>query len=229
MTPLDAQHETPESARRRHSRWRSQVVYVVALALFAVLATFAHFYVYFEWDLALEQAVQHLSIPGMDLLMRGASVFGNGWIPWALTIATTLAFLVLRLRSEAAGLVFSAGGGELANSLIKMLIARPRPSTNEVAVFRHLKTQSFPSGHVIFYICFFGFLFFTAYALLNRAAVTRRLVLVLLAIPIALIGISRVYLGEHWPSDVLGAYLFGGLWLALSVDLYRLWKGTVIG
>jgi undecaprenyl-diphosphatase len=45
--------------------------------------------------------------------------------------------------------------------------------------------------------------------------------LVFLALLIALVGISRVYLGEHWPSDVFGAYLLGSLWLTLTVYVYR--------
>jgi undecaprenyl-diphosphatase len=84
--------------------------------------------------------------------------------------------------------------------------------------------ESFPSGHVTFYVCFFGFLFFVAFALLPKGSTARRVACALAALPVLLIGLSRVYLGAHWPSDTLGAYLFSGLWLAFSLDVYRRWK-----
>ena len=138
---------------------------------------------------------------------------------------TAILFLVFNKRSEAAGIVLSAGGSALLNSILKKVIARPRPTSDLVMVFRPLDTQSFPSGHVTFYVCFFGFLFFTAYALLPRGSVARRVALILTALPILLIGLSRVYLGAHWPSDTIGAYFSSGLWLAFSLDMYRRWKG----
>jgi membrane-associated phospholipid phosphatase len=204
--------------------WRAQTVYLMALAAFAVLAAFAHTYAYFGWDQTMEVWLQHLPLPGMASLMSFVSIFGNRLTPWALTIATVLLFVVVGRRSEAAGLTLSAGGGELMNSLIKLFIARPRPSEGLVQVAVNLHTQSFPSGHVTFYVCYFGFLFFVAYALLPHRSTARRLSLLLTALPVALVGLSRVYLGAHWPSDVLGAYLFGGLWLALALDIYRRWK-----
>src|SRR5947209_4222162 len=80
---------------------------------------------------------------------------------------------------------------------------------------------SFPSGHVIFYVCYFGFLFFAAYALLPRGTFARRAALALSALPVLFVGVSRVYLRAHWPSDVLGAYLISGVWLAVSLAVYE--------
>lgn len=161
---------------------------------------------------------------GIEGFMQAVSVFGDKWVPFALTAATALTFLYFKHRTEAAGVVWSAAGGELLNFLLKILIARPRPSASLVQVFRPLATRSFPSGHVSFYVCFFGFLFFAAYAILPERTLARSLTLAVTSLLILLIGLSRVYLGEHWPSDTLGAYLISGLWLALSVHLYKVWK-----
>jgi undecaprenyl-diphosphatase len=204
--------------------WRAETVYIIALAAFVVLAVGAHFYDYFEWDLAAARALQGFQMHGFRRLMKVVSFFGNSFTPWILTMATAIAFFIRRRRSEMAGLIFSAGGGALVNRLLKMLIGRPRPVSDLVRVSVHPAAESFPSGHVTFYVCYFGFLFFVAYAILPRGSMARRLALLSLIIPVALVGLSRVYLGAHWPSDTLGAYLLSGLWLALSLELYRRWK-----
>lgn len=236
MTPDEAEVPEPtlpanapaqrDPGRRSAVRklWRAETAYIVGLAAFGVLALLAHFRAYFEWDLRIERGLQALNVPGLFSTMYAVSIFGNKWIPWALTIVSALVFLLFNKRSEAAGLLTSAGGGALINILLKMLIGRPRPTAELVNVYRDLHTDSFPSGHVTFYVCYFGFLFFAAFALLPRGSTMRRVALVLAALPVLLIGFSRVYLGAHWPSDTLGAYLVSGLWLALSLHLYRRWK-----
>ncbi|HVG39104.1 MAG TPA: phosphatase PAP2 family protein [Pyrinomonadaceae bacterium] len=219
-------NEPPVVSRQRAARRlrRAEVYYGVALAAFAVLALLARFNSYFGWDLRAARFLQNLPVPGLHAGMRVVSVPGDDWIPYALTAVTVLIFLVFNWRSEAAGMLFSAGAGAIVNFVLKTLIARPRPSSDLVQVFRELGSKSFPSGHVSFYVCYFGFLFFVAYALLPRGSLSRRAALVICAAPVALVGLSRVYLGEHWPSDVFGAYLASGLWLALSLNLYRRWK-----
>jgi undecaprenyl-diphosphatase len=121
-------------------------------------------------------------------------------------------------------LLLSVAGGTLINRLMKWLIARPRPTIEVVNVQREWAHESFPSGHVAFYVCFFGFLFFAAFALLPKKSWKRRLATTLAALPLLLVGLSRVYLGAHWPSDTLGAYLLSGIWLAFVLHQYRRWK-----
>lgn len=207
---------------------RAQLLYAAALALFAMLALLAHLYAYFGWDVAVARLVQSVDQPWLLAAMRAVSVVGDGWLPYALTAATTIALAALKLKREAAHLVLSAGGGALLNNAIKLLIARPRPGAYLVKVYGALDSKSFPSGHVMFYVTYFGFLLFVAYALLPRGTLARRLALTLMAFPVLLVGLSRVYLGLHWPSDVLGAYLVSGLWLAVVLHSYRRSKESAL-
>lgn len=215
--------------RRRAVRrlLRAETIYVVALGAFAVLAIFAYMDPYFGWDLKVSSAFNWstLTPPGLFELMRFTSVFGDSWIPYGLTALLVILFLWTGRRSEAAGLFLCVAGSGLINSVLKMVISRPRPIVSAlVPVYRNTVTQSFPSGHVTFYVCFFGFLFFVAFALLPRGSTARRLALTVTALPVLLIGLSRIYLGAHWPSDTLGAYLWSGVWLAFSLEMYRRWK-----
>jgi undecaprenyl-diphosphatase len=73
---------------------------------------------------------------------------------------------------------------------------------------------------VLFYSTFFGFVLFLAYTLLKNSW-WRTGLLILLVGMIALIGPSRIYVGQHWASDVIAAYLLGSVWLALSIVIYR--------
>jgi undecaprenyl-diphosphatase len=219
--------QQPDFTPRRRATRRllcAEVWYSVALVLFAVLAAFAHLYSYFGWDLRVARTLQSLHAPGFAELMRFVSLFGNSLTPHVLTLIAILLFLFFRRRSEAAALLLSAGGGAIMTSLLKLLVARPRPTADLVRIYRDVSSQSFPSGHVTFYVCFFGFLFFTAYALLPRYSLARRAALTASFLPVLLVGFSRVYLGAHWPSDTLGAYLISGVWLAFSLHLYRRWK-----
>lgn len=224
--PAPPESPPAQTQRRRAVRrlLRAQTYYAVALSVFALLALFARFNAYFGWDLRVARAVQSLSLPGLTGFMAFVSLFGNGWTPYALAATTVIAFFIFRRQSEAWGVALSAGGSAIVNTLLKLLVARPRPAAVLVTVFDERSSLSFPSGHVTFYVSYFGFLFFVAFALLRPGSFARRSALVLTALPVALVGLSRVYLGAHWPSDALGAYLWSGMWLAFSLYMYRRWK-----
>lgn len=217
--PADAPVRRRLAARRL---LRAEVYYAASLSAFAALTLFVYLNPQLTWDERAAVALQ--GVPGLFDFMRLVSVPGDRWYPHALTAATVFAFLMLRRFSEAGALSLSTGVGALLSSNLKDLVGRPRPSAEVVQVFRLIETKSFPSGHVTFYVCYFGFLFFVAYAVLPRGSAVRRAALAATALPVLLIGLSRVYLGEHWPSDTLGAYLMSGTWLAVCLHLYRRWK-----
>ncbi|MFY9554577.1 MAG: phosphatase PAP2 family protein [Blastocatellia bacterium] len=201
------------------ARW-AEAVFLFALITLAVLALFARNHDYFAWDLKLARSIQSISFPGFATAMAAISIFGNGWIAWPLVITTGIALIKAGLRVEASILTGGAGLGWILERLLKLSIGRVRPSDVLVNVAGTFHYESFPSGHVFFYVEFFGFLFFLSYVLLRRGWV-RRISLTACGLIVLLVGVSRVYLGAHWPSDVLGAYLAGGLWLMLMIAGYR--------
>ena len=74
----------------------------------------------------------------------------------------------------------------------------------------------------------FGFLIYLSIVLLSDVR-WRSLLVALLAVPILTVGVARVYDGAHWPSDVLGGYLIGGIWLGLTIQIYRWAKAWFAG
>ena len=197
-----------------------------SLLAFAVLAVQAHQHPYFNWDLWIATRLQRLT--SLSLVMQLVSAPGYGWRGFVLTGATVLILVFAGRRGWAGFLIASTGVGDLVNLLAKRIVGRPRPSPGLVAVAHHLTDPSFPSGHVMFYCCYCGFLLFVACLEPKRSAAFKLAMAILAAIPIVLVGPSRVYLGEHWPSDVIGGYLLAGAWLPLVFAAYWRWQSRSI-
>jgi undecaprenyl-diphosphatase len=204
---------------RRHRAALFHVYALVACAGFVALAVAAHFIPYFQIDLTVARALQGYHGAVFSKLMHGMSWIG--FVP-QVDILGGIAILTLvlaGLRWEAVGAVFAACG-VIVGALVKLVVLRPRPSADLINVLANLPTKSFPSGHVVMITTFAGFLGFLVFTLL-KPSWARTALLVVLGALIALMGPSRIYLGQHWFSDVMGAYLLGGLWLSLTIWFYR--------
>src|SRR6266851_8457071 len=134
----------------------------------------------------------------------------------------------LRYRVEATFLLLSVAGAGILEWLVKLLVHRPRPAGPDVHVLTHVGGFSFPSGHVVSYMALFGFLLYLAWIAL-RSPVLRWGTVSLCLLLLVLIGPSRIYLGAHWASDVLGAYLLGGVWLSVVLRAYVAWQDRTTG
>jgi undecaprenyl-diphosphatase len=156
-------------------------------------------------DLAIERWLQQLGSPELTWLMLAVSWLG--YAPQSVAVTLVLAAAVAGLTGRWRDGLWQVGT-QIAmplTSVIKVMIHRPRPTEDLVRVYSTIQEYGFPSGHVVFFTTLFGFAFFLIYVHLPRVP-GRAFLLALLATPILLIGISRVYLGYHWPSDALGGY-----------------------
>lgn len=120
-------------------------------------------------------------------------------------------------------MVLVAGLITLVNMALKLAIDRPRPSPDLVQVLALEEGSGFPSGHAFFVILVLGLAAYFASVNL-KSPVLRTLIVAALIVLILLTGVSRVYLGVHWPSDVLGGYLIGGAFLTAFIWFHRTWK-----
>lgn len=159
-------------------------------------------------------------------VMRDITALGSFTVLGLVTFSVT-GFLMLTRKRHAAGIVvLSITSGTLVSSLLKWFFARPRPDLVPHATVVY--TQSFPSGHAMLS----AVVYLTLGALLARtqAEPTVKAYLLLLAIALTLtVGISRVYLGVHWPTDVLAGWAVGACWALLwwVITIWLQSKGTV--
>lgn len=210
--------EAPPRTQRRRARTFQWFVLGTSL-VFTAMAVAARTVPYYAFDLRVTRWIQSLDAPWFAWLMHALSWIG--FQPQVTVMGTVLlaGLWFAGLKREAACAAFSAAGVILGN-LTKLLILRPRPTADLVEVAHQLTSTSFPSGHVVMAAAFGGFLAFLAFTLMKQSW-QRTVVLILLAPIVLLMGVSRIYQGQHWFSDAVGGYLFGSLWLALTIRMYR--------
>ena len=202
-------------AQRNRRAWVFEVAVALLTLACAALTVLALVVPYFAVDVTLERAIQAPRAAWLDTLASAVSWVGFPPQSNVLFGAIILALFVTGRRWEAAGTLFAAAGSAGLWFLVAPLVHRARPDPDLVRVAVQIPYGSFPSGHVLTFTATFGFLAFLAWHARRSA-----LAVVCMLPPVA-IAMSRLYLGEHWPSDVLGGFVFGGLWLAITVRLYR--------
>ncbi|HEV2646297.1 MAG TPA: phosphatase PAP2 family protein [Acidobacteriaceae bacterium] len=161
-------------------------------------------------DLQLMQIIHAYQSPGLTRLALGLSFIGS---PLALGPCIALSAMILwalKLRRDAIVLVTAIGGAALLDTALKLHFRRIRPTVPWALVAEH--SFSFPSGHSVGAVVLYGIITYLIWSHLHdfmqRAAVVSAALLL-----IAGIGISRVYIGVHFPTDVGAGYAVGLIWL----------------
>ena len=137
-----------------------------------------------------------------------------------LIVPSTLGLLLYLLWKQkwsyAAGLFFCVFGGGAISSLLKFLFQQPKININHSYIFAG--DFGFPSGHTIMAILFYGYL---TYLLVNSSQNKKwhRVFMSCAGLIFFLIGISRLLIGVHLPTDVFGGWAIGLIWLIISIDL----------
>ena len=205
-------------AREREPRWRVLargrvllVIYVILLVVVGLLAFAAHNASVLPGDLPFTRELQESNSPIVSGIFHFVSALGFTVPSAAIEIVALLLLWLARLRLEAIFLALTLLA-DLVGLIIKIVVGRARPSPDLVHVVQQIQQPSFPSGHTLHYTVFYGFLIvimFTSF----KPSWPRTVALVIFALLIVLVGPSRVYLGEHWPTDVIAGYLIGALCL----------------
>jgi len=150
----------------------------------------------------------------LEIAMTDMTALGGTTVLTFITLAASIYLFLARKPAAAVLILVAVGGGTLLSSLLKSAYSRPRPDL--VAHIVDVLTTSFPSGHAMLS----AVTYLTLGALLARVEPNPRLKVFLLGIAIFLtlvIGFSRVYLGVHYPTDVLAGWVLGAGWAMLCL------------
>ena len=198
------------------------IVIAITFGTLASIATAGNTLSFDRWLIAWLRNPADSSVPIGPRWFRSTMLALTAWGNTAsLTVLTAIVagyLLVMRKAATAVYLVSATAGGALLNSTLKSIIERPRPDI--VTHLVEVNSASFPSGHAMNS----AVVFLTLGAVLSRIHTQRRVRSYILAVAISLtvtIGFSRVYLGVHWPSDVLAGWMVGAVWATLCWVLAR--------
>ena len=227
MTPEDTYKDRHRSqfnpGRLAFSRGKQGLtIATVLLTFFAALFILVRTRRSAATDAAVTMKLQRRKKPWFDRLMHIVS--WPGFPPQSRLLPPSIASIlwITGFRLEAVFQLLAWGTGGLS-FMFKRIMRRSRPGPNDPGirvVVANIGGSSFPSGHVINYVGVYGFLSYLAFTWIRPTAIRRAVVGSLMSL-IALVGLSRIYLGHHWLTDVLASYTLGTTYLIALTGIYR--------
>lgn len=213
----------PKSGFSHPSRTRfrsSFVVWLVCLCLLAIFGWLSQKVLAreaFSFDTTILLWLHQRTNPTIDHLMLKITALGN---PATVVVLVTISLsLLLRYQRlwAAQVLVFNCLGGLTILRGLKLFFAKPRPQLWTPLVVE--PSYSFPSGHALGSVVVYGFL---AFLLASRYPNYRRVIYPIAIVMMGAIGLSRLFLGVHYPTDVIAGYAVGLLWLITCIRILQL-------
>lgn len=190
------------------------IIYLVAQISDEVLEQEA-----FAFDQTILLWIHSFASPTLDRIMLLITSFNN---PDLVSIIAGVALIMLLWKqcySEAKIFAINCAGGVILSYGLKSVFGKARPDLWQSSIKEI--SFSYPSGHALGSTVLYGFL---AYLFATRFPQFSGLIYLLAVILIGAIGLSRLYLGVHWPTDILGGYGIGFLWLTFCITMFKLQK-----
>ncbi len=194
-------------------------IITISLILFLVTAYLSTVDSVRVFEKSILETIPGLRFPILDSIMRFVSSFGDG-VSAVITFSVFAFALFIRGFKKEFIISFLIWIGPVLSWGLEEIIASPRPVEFLIDGYPLPSDFSFPSGHVVFYVVFFGLVAIYAKYLPDLTIMGRKILLTMAIVLISLIGISRIYLGVHWPMDVMAGYLIGFAILGAITLLY---------
>jgi len=173
------------------------------------------------WLRAADNANDPLGPEWLEDFARDITALGSPAVLGLFVLISSIFLLLAGNRRLSIFMMVAAGGGTLVVTVLKEAFARPRPQLAPDGLFVY--TASFPSGHAMVS----AVVYLTLGALIARLAPRTRLKLYIMTVAViltGLVGFSRIYLGAHWPSDVLAGWAVGAAWALAGGALAQIMK-----
>lgn len=202
----------------KNNLWITFFLCLFFLFVFSWIALFINSRNVVQLDQMMINFIQGFESPILTSIMKFFTYIGSFKIVAA--FALLFSFLLYRLTKNHAELtlfVTVVVGTPLINAVLKNYFHRDRPAIHQLI---EIGGYSFPSGHAMNAFVVYGIISFLLWRYIPNI-VGRSTLILCSTIFIIMIGTSRIYLGVHYPSDIIGGYSAGGVWLALSIGIFQ--------
>lgn len=195
---------------KKYSKWVVMVIFLILFSIFAYKIVMNKS-IYID-NIVYDFICDNFMSERMTNVVKILTSLGSALV---IIILTIVLFIAIKNKKIAISVVINLIVITILNNLLKIIFLRPRPDVNNLILE---SGYSFPSGHSATGMAFYGYLIYLIYKYVNNKKIKISLI-IFLSLVIVAIGLSRIYLGVHYASDVLGGFLLAIVYLIIFITI----------